>query len=375
MSIITGAADVSPSQSAFVRQMGANSQAPGERKINFHSKILYPSVAVLALAACGSSSSNEEAAFSISPAEEAARVFAETDGDVSDILDGDIALSARSVSLATNRESFPFPDGEGNELVEGSLILQGDGPDLLVTFSTTDNPTPTTVRIENAADIEDNRITIDNDDFFFDLFVDFGSIGDLVDDSTPSGWAVPIGLFFANDDDGFGLSGRGIMGAETTDMMMEQLAIDAGSTSYFGSGFIQLRATDAGFNTFNGLLEGDLELVADFGAGGISGEMTDLFYRFREGQEEPFEEGNPDGSIIFDTASLGPVNGFEGTMSASAALRDDNDQIADIADGLTYSGAFYGPSAEIAGGAIEGGPTAIEGTDYIGHGYFIGYSD
>jgi hypothetical protein len=197
----------------------------------------------------------------------------------------------------------------------------------------------------------------------------------LVDDSTPSGWAVPIGLFFANDDDGFGLSGRGIMGAETTDMMMEQLAIDAGSTSYFGNGFIQLRATDAGFNTFNGLLEGDLELVADFGAGGISGEMTDLFYRFREGQEEPFEEGNPDGSIIFDTASLGPVNGFEGTMSASAALRDDNDQIADIADGLTYSGAFYGPSAEIAGGAIEGGPTAIEGTDYIGHGYFIGYSD
>ena len=64
MSTITGAADVSPSQSAFVRQMSANSQAPGERKINFHSKILYPSVAVLALAACGGSSTSSESLIS-----------------------------------------------------------------------------------------------------------------------------------------------------------------------------------------------------------------------------------------------------------------------------------------------------------------------
>ncbi|PUB11854.1 hypothetical protein DFP92_11297 [Yoonia sediminilitoris] len=354
--------------------------------MSVHEKLLCSTVALFALAACGGSSGGNggdvgdvddvgssdvgDVGFVISSEEQVLRVFAEGVGDVSDVLASDGSLSARSVSLATTLETYTGFDVGTNELVEGSLRFEGDGDDLLVTFSTTGDPTPTTVRIVGAASLDDDQVVIDNPDMYFDLFVGNGqTFADLFDSTTGSGYAVRVGLYFQDGDDNFGLSGRGVIGTETTDMIMEQLAIDGGSASYSGYGSVELRQTDATFNGFNGFVDGNVALVADFGAGEISGEMTNLFYQFRTGPVVD-ETGNPDGSILFNNASLGDVNGFQGTMSASPALRAANDQIADIADGLTYSGAFYGPAAEEVGGAIEGGPTTIGEDSFVSNGFF-----
>lgn len=331
-------------------------------------------IALMTLANCGSNGDGKL----ISAEEELLRVFADTDGDglgnqdFADVLDADGELVARRVSLASWREDYP---GNGSYMtLDGTLRIQGDGDDLLVTVDD-GNGTLDTIRIVDARSITASNVTIDNGDLFFDMFVGNGlEIGDLLDSSVGNGYAFRVGVYYTNRLRGneFGSELRAVMGAETQDAMIGDLHDASATASYSGFGAIDVRRADAGWNIYNGNISGDVDMTADFGASTISGAMSNLFYEERAGSTVTDSYGVA-GSILMDEAKI-KDNAFKGTLSADAALAADDDGIATVAGSVGYSGAFYGPQAEEVGGTFQGSGS-FEGTDYLASGAFTANID
>jgi hypothetical protein len=275
-------------------------------------------------------------------------------------------LVAREVSEATWRENY---DGSGSyELIDGEFSIEAEGADLLVTIGE-EGGQVYTYRIEDAALIDNgDNITIDGPDGYFDLFISGGGTwADLFDPDFASGYARRVGLYFSPDGEEFGYETRSIVGTETTDSMIADLAGQNATATYSGRSNISIRQADAGWPTFNGNLSGDLDMEADFGAGQVSGTMSNLFLELRQGQTVDFSD-NQVGTINLEAAAI-QKNAFQGGMSPDAVLTADNSDLAVFVDSGTYSGAFYGPNAEeIAGTMIFDAP--VGDTTYLGIGNF-----
>ena len=323
------------------------------------------------LAACGSSA---DGTIVISAEEEALRIFAEDAGDIADVLASEGRLAAREVSEATWRENYATEGSDGAYTsVDGVVEIEGDGDDLLVTFAIAGDPSPDVIRIVDAASIDEGFVTIDTEGLFFDLFVGGGlTIADLLDDTSGSGYARRIGIYYGQSGDGFGLQTETVFGTETTDAMIADLGMTDAVATYDAFGQIRIRRDDADWNIFNANLSGDISMEADFGAGTVSGEMGNLFFEEFAGNTE-VDDFEVDGSIIMNETSI-QANAFGGSLSADAALTDDDPGIGSVVAGVGYSGAFYGPEAEEIGGTFAGGGS-YEGQGYLAIGTFTGGID
>lgn len=129
-------------------------------------------------------------------------------------------------------------------------------------------------------------------------------------------------------------SGRFVAGYDTNPA---DLARVAGTADFNGGMAVALRN---GFDLAAG--NGDITLTVDFDANTISGTGTliDLNDANADFNFDPI-------AVSFDTTKYSG-NGFTGTISAPA------DDIDGTLTDATYSGRFYGPDAESAGGQITG---------------------
>lgn len=319
------------------------------------------------LAGCGGGSGNGAPGL-ITPDEEATRMFSDTSGDIADVIaSGGPALVAREVSEATWRETYP--DSGTYEIIDGVFSIEADGNDLLVTIGEEGGQTYV-YRVVDAASIDSDQITIEGPDGYFDLFISGGgTFSDLFDSDIGSGYARRIGLYFSPDGENFGYETRSIIGTETRDEVIADLAGEDATAVYNGRANISLRRADLGWQGYNANLNGDLEMLADFGAGEVSGSIGNLYLEEREGPDVVYSDDQA-GSIILEAAAI-QQNAFQGNMSSDAILTAANPDLADFADSGIYSGAFYGPNAEeIAGTMLF--DTTVNGFPLLGIGHFQG---
>lgn len=330
------------------------------------------------LAACGGGSDSDSTSNAppslISADEEVLRLFSDTRGDIADVLaSSGPALVAREVSEATWRETY---DGSGGyELVDGEFSLQADGDDLLVTIGE-EGGQRYTFRFRDAASNNSNQLTFSNPatNEFFDLFIGGGgTIADLFNDNIGSGYARRVGVYYTPGGVDFGFETRSVIGTETRDSVIADLAGMNATASYRGFGSIKIARSDLGFFGFNGNLSGDLDMDADFGAGQVSGTMSNLFLESREGQTIRPETGDRAGTIRLEDAAI-QANAFQGGISPDAALTADDAGLAKFVDSGTYSGAFYGPNAEEIGGTMTF-DEEVNGNRFRGIGHFTANSN
>lgn len=325
----------------------------------------------ISITACSSGSGNN--AGLISASEQKTRVFADTNGDgVGDqdfgvvLNDNTKSLVAREVSESSWLEEF----GKGYSPLDGSLSIKGEGDDLLVTIPDGQGST-TTVRIVNARAITTNSVRIDTRStggYIFDMFLGKNkSIGELLTPGT--GYSVPIGIFYTKGGASKGFETRSIIGTETTDARIDALRNSSAIATYNGFGSINIRKVDQDWQAFNSHVQGDVAMTADFGAGSVSGTMTNLFYEERAGNTVT-ASSNPNGSVIMNPATI-QANAFKGALSPDSTLLADSPDLANTAGQLGYSGAFYGPQAQEISGTMSGSAT-VNGQDYLAMGRFDG---
>jgi hypothetical protein len=304
----------------------------------------------------------------ISPDEEVLRLFSDTSGDIADVIASNgPAIVAREVSEATWIETY---DGSGSyRMIDGDFSIKADGNDLLVTIGEKGGA-QYVYRIVDAASITESFVTIDTPGGdYFDLFINGGgTFADLFDSNIGSGYARRVGLYYSPAGEGLGYETRSVIGTETQDSMIAGLAALNATATYSGRAGINIRDANQGWPGFNGNLSGDLDLVANFGSGKISGSMNNLFLELGAGQTTT-STSDPAGSIRLDEAAI-QKNAFAGTMSPDAVLSASDPAVATFAAGGKYSGAFYGPNAEEVGGTMTF-DADVDGTRYLGIGNFV----
>jgi hypothetical protein len=159
-----------------------------------------------------------------------------------------------------------------------------------------------------------------------------------------------------------------VIGTETRDSVIAGLAGLNATATYSGRAGILIRDANQGWQGFNGNLNGDLDLVANFGSGKVSGSISNLFLELGAGQTTT-STSDPAGSILLDEAAI-QKNAFAGSLSPDAVLSASDPAVATFAAGGTYSGAFYGPNAEEVGGTMNF-DADVDGTRYLGIGNFV----
>jgi hypothetical protein len=341
-------------------------------------KTLGAATAAISLVACGSSNTPNasgpvQVTSLISAEEELLRVFADdgvTIRDLGDLLANGETLTVRNVSEAMTRRNF---ETDTYERVDGDVRIELDGNALLVTISVAGDPNPDTIRINNANLITENfrEFEVENE-YFIQIFVD-GGIDSLFETGGELDYARSFYVFY-DAFDGIGLTVESVIGAETTDATINQLQVDNETLQYEGGMFTEIRRQGDGFEDFNAVIRGDVTMTADFGAGSISGEITEMEFEFGDGMGSTTID--VDGTLAMqETAILD--NAFAGTMAGDQAFLTDNDAMFDEIGGnanvvdLDYSGAFYGPEADEVGGVVSG-QWSGDGEGFITRGTFGG---
>ncbi|MBN8631641.1 MAG: transferrin-binding protein-like solute binding protein [Rhodobacterales bacterium] len=171
--------------------------------------------------------------------------------------------------------------------------------------------------------------------------------------------------YHSENDDNTGRSGFLVVGTETADADLQALP----TATYDGYARIRVAPT-TGFDDWNTDMSearGDVTMVADFGAGNVSGAVTNMAGRAPR-DENPTRTWVPfDGSLTMEEAAI-TGNGFTGAIRADA---DFTDNVGTIDAGSSYSGTFFGPNGEEVGGGINmSGTSAEDGLDYIGYGHW-----
>lgn len=344
-------------------------------------KLMCSGVALLTLAACGGSGGGAVGVI-IGADEEGLRLFADVDGDglpdgdLVDLLEDGETVTARVVSTSAIREEFgdeDDPDGS-NALADATISFELDGSDLIVHYSASGGPVVSRT-VASATTLEEDNFQIE-DPGFFDIFINRNDFDEFLEGGR--GYALAGGIFDAQEDDNFGHSIRFVVGAETQDAAIDALGSEGAVAAYEGGGSIDIRQADAGFNTFNGGVFGDVTLVADFGSGTVFGLMDQLEVRERrdrvEGEWTVEEQDFVPGGIIVLNPTDFSTNGFEGTMTANQTLTDAFEIAGAVASGTTYSGAFFGPQAEEVGGTFSG-EASVAGesgtTGFVSMGQFL----
>lgn len=322
---------------------------------------------IVALSACGGSGSSDDAAMSLITDAEV-RNFADASGDgttvvdIGDVLEAGATLAAREVSEQSWRETFDGAN-EGYEVFDANVSIARDGDDLLITFDRQDAANPKVIRIPDAASLNEGNVRIENDDIFFDMFLGRDTkFADLFGDDAPD--MLRFGIFTADRDDDFGIQTRSVFGVETRD---DRLGTITGTGVYNGFGSIDIRRTDVSWQTFNGNVSGDMELVVDFGDSTITGSMTELESERRAGNDS-MGEVEVEGQITFEEVTF-TENAFAGDMTADADFMAADPEFAALMDAGTYSGAFYGENATDVGGTMRASAT-VGDTSFIAQGNF-----
>ena len=249
------------------------------------------------------------------------------------------AASARSFALK-------LPSGDDEDV---TIILDGQE----VTFTASDRQ------------IEDDDVIFygwsqDSDNPRYSLWT-WSHGGGAIEGSSVAGdsfVSIWEGFYDAEDDSEYKAYVAG--GAETRDSVLTGL----GNATY--EGYANVKAyPDGSYDGFDTVdrLKSDIVMNADFGAGTISGAMTEL----RWGWTGDADDRVPvDGQITMETADIGSDGSYSGALVPNAAF-NANGVVS--SSGGTYTGDLFGPSAEATAGAI-GMSLSSGGTDYLGTGHF-----
>lgn len=174
--------------------------------------------------------------------------------------------------------------------------------------------------------------------------------------------------YYTDGEDNTGQNAFIVVGTETDEADLAALP----TASYSGWSRIRV-APSTGFEDWDSAVaeaRGDLNMAANFGAGTVSGSLTNMQGRATR-TEDPTRTWNTiTGTVTLnETAITG--NGFSGALTADSNFESE---IGTIASGSTYSGTFFGSDAdEVAGGFNVTGTSAEDGAAYLGWGVFQGY--
>lgn len=187
---------------------------------------------------------------------------------------------------------------------------------------------------------------------------DQNSVADALSSSNPDYaqiWGYQV-------DDGTVPNTRGfaVLGTETKAADLKNLP-----TATYNGWMVTETYPKAGFvdnATSKGRLRGDVTMSADFGAGNVSGNVSNLSIR----DPGTTTDVSTAGSIAMDSAPI-TGNGFSGTLTPSGTFTGPSGALT-VSNG-TYAGKFFGPSADQVGGTIslQGN---YAGTDGNGAGFF-----
>ena len=167
-----------------------------------------------------------------------------------------------------------------------------------------------------------------------------------------------------------GQSGFVVVGSETDAADLAALP----SATYSGGTRVRVAPT-AGFENYDDAVSearGDLTMAANFGAGTISGSVTNMEGRAPRNVDPTRTWSALDGTLALNSTGI-TGNGFAGTVSADSAFTTE---VGTVGAGSSYAGTFFGTAAnEVAGGVSLTGTSAEDGTPYVGWGFIQGYKD
>ncbi|MDP3195418.1 transferrin-binding protein-like solute binding protein [Tabrizicola sp.] len=171
--------------------------------------------------------------------------------------------------------------------------------------------------------------------------------------------------YYSDNEDGTGRNGFLVVGTETADADLRALP----TATYQGYARIRVAPT-TGFNDYAADVSearGDVTMVANFGAGTVSGAVTNMAGRAPR-LEDPTRTWTPfDGGLTMEQAAI-TGNGFTGAITADAGFAA---AVGTIDAGSSYSGTFFGPGGEEVGGGINvTGTGAEDGQGYLGFGHW-----
>ena len=157
------------------------------------------------------------------------------------------------------------------------------------------------------------------------------------------------------------VAGYAVVGTETRSAALSGMPM----ATYSGRARIDTRP-NSGFsnnNTDKTRNRANVSMTADFGAGTMSGLLTDITMQTGSGTEAPVA-----GSITMNSSTING-NSYSGMLTADGAFTAASGVTIDPSS--TYSGSFYGPAAEQTGGGIALTGSDASG-DFNGIGYFTG---
>ena len=304
--------------------------------------ILLMTGAALALAGCGGGSSVTRAP-TIPASEQATRVYSDTAGDAGDVISNDETLTARSVASAGLTLDYDS-SGPGNTGVvrpraairrnaNGELTLTVDGVDH--DFTTADR------EVEPGGEVYGYQVEDDANSRYYSAFSQTGEIDEFF--ANGNGYAEVLGYQTNLVSGAVNIRGYAVFGTETRDADLAGLP----TATYNGRGRLELAPATGWVNneTSRTTLRSDVNMTANFGAGTISGAMTNFTLRPPGGTDAPIA-----GSVAMNSAPFA-VNAYQGRLAPDAAFSASTG-VSSL--NATYSGAFYGGAAQETGGVISG---------------------
>ena len=308
--------------------------------------------AILGLAACGGGTPSN-----FSGEDQARRSFAATEGDFGTFMQDGGTLSSRAGMAKGIQLRF---DGGRTNLSDAEVsVAMNDNGELTATL----NGQSYAFRARDRK-VEDDGNTYGyefqaEDGTTFSLFHFGGPLEDLLTPGNGFGTIVSISADLGPEGDTLYNRSFAAIGTETTDADLRALS---GTASFDGFGRLDLYPQRNFINSGSSrnALRGDVTMTADFDAGEISGQMTNLTLQ-RPGEDRADIAGRLNlGRASFDD------NTFAGGVTTNQALIDAGLSLNDDAG---YVGAFFGPAAEEVHGVIDGTGT-LDGTDVNALGYF-----
>ncbi len=173
--------------------------------------------------------------------------------------------------------------------------------------------------------------------------------------------------YYTDTGPGSGQIGFIVVGTETDSNDLRALP----TATYDGHARVRVAPTTdfVEYNDSVSEARGDMRLGANFGAGTVSGSITNMEGRLPRNQD-PTRTWTPfAGQLTLNETGISG-NGFTGAVTADSGFTSE---IGTVAAGSSYSGTFFGPEAnEVAGGLSLTGTSADGGVPYLGWGFIQG---
>jgi hypothetical protein len=326
-------------------------------------KLMLASVALGAITACSGSDSIVSRGVTISPLEQASRTFAARAGgniDAGGAIEKGETLTARSVSTAGQLLEY----GGGNTSLKDAKVSverNAAGELNLYVNGTRRVFTPQDRATGSSGSAYGYAINDDTNKVYINVANFTGDLDDLL--TTGSGYAEAL-FVQTNQVPEIGnknVRAFAILGTETRDADLAGLP----SATYTGTSAIKVTPDNNFAGTSDEIeIKSNLAMSADFGAGTVSGRLSDIRVVRANGNSV---DRSVNGTIAMNTATF-DTNGYAGTLSPDTTYRSNAP--VNISTG-SYSGAFYGPVANQAAGVISlNGRRG--GEDVNGIGFFNG---